>query len=231
MDLVLINDLNEAVNRGETLDSILNILWERTEKLFDSIGAGIYLLSEDQNELVLQMNRSAKKNILKIEKLAGKKIPSVTIQASDTSIYWKTFKTGKPFYTDNVNGVANLMGEHKLPFNHEKLIPTAVRILNLSSMLNIPLFSGDKPLGIFSTGRKGTFNKQEIDRLIAFSTQVTSILERISIEEKNRQQSDDQGLINEINRAANEGKGLIDILLILSAVSYTHLTLPTSDLV
>ncbi len=215
-DLALINDLNEAVNRGETQESILNILWNRTEQMFDSIGAGIYLLSEDQNELVLQINRNAKKSIRRIEKLVGHTIPLITIPSSGKSSYWNTLKTCKPYYTEDKNDIAKLMEEHNFPFKYETLIPNAIRLLNLSSMLNIPLFSGDKPLGIFSTARKGTFSKQEIDRLIAFSTQVTSILERISIEEKNRQHAEDQGLINEINRAANEGKDLIHILAILS---------------
>lgn len=215
-DLALINDLNEAVNRGENLNSILNILWNRTGELFVSIGAGIYLLSEDQKELVLQINQNAKRIIRRIEKLAGKKIPYISIPFSDKSIHWNTIKTGRPFYTDKKNEIAKMMKEHNLLALSEKVIAASIELLHLSSIINIPLFSGKKPLGTFSIARSGTFSEQEIERMVAFSTQVTSILERISIEERNKQHAEDQGLINEINRAANEGRTLDHILAILS---------------
>ncbi len=216
LDLTLINDLNEAINRGETLESILNILWSRTEQLFQSIGAGIYLISEDQNELVLQINQSAKKSIRRFEKLVNKKFPHISIPSSARSIYWNTFKTGKPYYTENQKSIVKLLREHNVAGNDEKLIQTAIKMLNLSSIINIPLFSGEKPLGIFTLARNRKFSKQEINRLIAFATQVTSILERVSIEERNRKHAEDQALINEINRAANEGKSLNQILTTLS---------------
>lgn len=215
-DLALINDLNEALNRGENLDTILNILVRSTETLFESIGAGIYLLSEEQKELVLQINQGAKKTIQRIEKLTGKKIQQITIPSTEKSIYWNTFKTGKPFYTEDKNDIENLMREHIILTNSGKLSPTVLGILNLTSIINIPLFSGKKPLGIFSIARKGIFRKEEIERLAAFSSQVTSILERISIEERNKQHAEDQKLLNEINQAANEGKNLDHILTILS---------------
>ena len=47
-DLSLLNTLNEAVNRGDTLSDIIRIIGRETRRIFSSNGVTVYLLDEDK---------------------------------------------------------------------------------------------------------------------------------------------------------------------------------------
>ena len=47
-DLSLLNKLNEAVNRGDTLSDIIRIIGKETRRIFSSNGVTTYLLDEDK---------------------------------------------------------------------------------------------------------------------------------------------------------------------------------------
>ena len=216
LDLSMINDLNSAGNQGENLDSILSHLWNRFELAFNSIGAGIYLLSDDKKQLILQRNQKINTAIERIEKTLRKKLDTIKIPYNKSSLYWRTLENGEPNVINDTKTIAKLIAEHGLSKGLNKFIPQAVKLLGLKSFVNIPLITGKESFGILSIARKEPFNKVDINRLISISTQITSIIRRKSTEERIRQHTEDITLINDLNAAVNKGKSIQEILTILS---------------
>ncbi|MFQ5578621.1 MAG: PAS domain S-box protein, partial [Anaerolineae bacterium] len=73
-DLALINLLNLAVNRGDTLQEVLQLLSRETKRIFSSRGAVVYLLSEDKKQLVLPYSGLSSTLKDHIEKVVGKTV-------------------------------------------------------------------------------------------------------------------------------------------------------------
>jgi len=216
LDLSLINDLNNAVNQGDDLESILTIIWNRFELIFNSIGAGIYLLSDDKKQLILQRNRKTNSAIRQIEKVIKKKLGTIRIPYNENSFYWKTFLDWNPHNTNDSRTITKLICDHELSPGLTKFVPHAIKLLGLKSFVNVPLFTGKESLGILSIARKESFTETDINRLMAICNQITSILTRKSSEGEIRLHSEDLTLINGLNNAINKGKSLLEILDILS---------------
>ena len=214
-DLRLINDLNELANVGGSIDEILSLLWERTRDIFGSKGGVIYIISPDGEKLVLQRNKSANKFFRKVEKAFKIGLGQLAITRSQDSLYWKPLFSRETYQVVDYENIEKLIAEHDNLTGMTHFIPLLTKLVGLQSMVNIPLISAGEPVGIFSIGKNTMFSGEDISRLEQFASQITSIIVKIVMEEKNRQQRDDLELISELNRAANEGKSLDEILYLL----------------
>jgi hypothetical protein len=84
-DLFLLNLLNEAVNRGDTLYDIIETIGRETKKIFLSNGVTVYLLDEDKKKLILQNITYNTQIVKNIETIIGMKIPPVKIPLNKNS--------------------------------------------------------------------------------------------------------------------------------------------------
>ena len=70
-DLALLNRLDAAINRGESLDATVALLAAETRKSFGGRGATLFLLSEDRQKLELSNMGLSGSEIRKVEKMLG----------------------------------------------------------------------------------------------------------------------------------------------------------------
>lgn len=78
-DLSLLNCLNDAINRGASVDEIVHLLSAATKRIFSPSGSSAYLLTEDKAALVLHKINIRPRVKAAIEKLIGGPIPQVRI--------------------------------------------------------------------------------------------------------------------------------------------------------
>ena len=176
-DLALINALNDAVNRGDNLLEILQLLARETKRIFSCHGETVYLLSEDREYLVMKIFTRPPAMISRVEKLIGIRIPAISIPLKTGSLYQKTLQEKKPQLINDPKAIQGLMAEFTENKMLKKLIPKIYSILNTPSVINIPLISKGEALGLLEVSRKEPFTEFDLKRFKAISEQLTSIIE------------------------------------------------------
>ncbi len=190
-DLELVNSVNIAVNHGKSLEEIVKLITKKTRKLFSGSGIALYLLSNDGKYLVLQsINRtSAQKK--KIEKLIKIKIPRVRLPLAERSYYYKILKEKKSVIINDDVEIIKLIREfiEVLPDNKKllkrairKLIPQIYKIMNIKSVMIVPLISNGDVIGLIDISGKRNFNAFDLERISAISEQLAVAIKRNKIE-------------------------------------------------
>ena len=194
-DLTLINTLNGAANRGDSLLEILQLLARETKRIFSCHGETVYLLSEDRKYLVLQIFTRPPAMIRRVEKLIGMKIPAISIPVKAGSLYQKALQEGKPQLINDPKAIQGLMAEFTENKILKKLIPKIYSILDNRSVICIPLVSKGKALGLLEVSRKEPFTEVDLRRLSDISGQLTSIIEHKYSEENIKNVKDELEII------------------------------------
>ncbi len=183
-DLFLINALNDAVNRGNSLLNILQLLARETKRIFSCYGATVYLLSEDRECLAMQTFTLPPATMSRAEKLIGMRIPAaISIPLKAGSLYRKVLQEGKPQLINDPKAIQGLMAEFTENKRLKKLIPKIYSILDTRSLINIPLVSKGEAIGLLDVSRKEPFTEFDLKRVETISRQLTSIIERKQAEE------------------------------------------------
>jgi light-regulated signal transduction histidine kinase (bacteriophytochrome) len=79
------------------------------------------------------------------------------------------------------------MEEHTEDPILKKVVPAAQRLLNVRSILLLPLISEDQPIGLLSLSRDLLFTEEEVERVGTVSAQLTSAIRRKRAEDEIRQ--------------------------------------------
>ena len=203
-DIALVNALNEASNRGESLQEIIALLTRETQRVFHSNGATVYLLSEggyktseggyktsDGKRLTMQNLTLPPAAVRQIEKLIGRDIPPIAIPFEPGSLYWDILQAGEPRLIDDPQTMQRLIGEFtRTPHLPEAarraldtLIPQIHRLIGVQSVLNVPLISEGKPIGLLDVSRREPFTASELERLVTIAGQLTAIIRRKQTEQ------------------------------------------------
>ncbi len=182
-DLYLINTLNEAVNRGDSLADIIDIITRETIKTFSSNGVTIYLVDEERKHLVLQKIPHSFLKIDMIEKLIGIKIPSVKIPLTEESVYNKTLKGGKPVLISDKETIIEMTKEHTDNNFLKKMAPKVMDILGVQHTIVAPVTSEGIPFGVLTVSKKDAFKKSDIERLEFLANYFLTILKRKILED------------------------------------------------
>ncbi|OGO71716.1 MAG: hypothetical protein A2Z49_06830 [Chloroflexi bacterium RBG_19FT_COMBO_56_12] len=188
--LVLINALSNAANRGDNLQDIIQILAVETKRIFSCFGATIYLLSEDKEYLNMQNLTLPPKAVDWVEKLIDLKIPTVRIALKEHSLYRKALQAGKPQLINDPKILQSLIAEFTENEHLKKFIPQIYKYLKIHSVINAPLISGGKSIGLVELSRKEPFNESELLRLEAISEEMSIILQHTQAEEALRKSED-----------------------------------------
>lgn len=183
-DLTLINALNDAVNRGDSLLEILQLLARETKRIFSCHGATAYLLSEDREHLVMQSLTLAPAMISRVEKLIGMRIPTISILLKTGSLYRKVLQDGKPQLINDPKTIQGLIAEFTENKILKKLVPKIYSIMDTRSMINVPLVSKGEAIGLLDVSRKEPFTEFDLKRFETISGQLTSIIERKQAEDR-----------------------------------------------
>jgi len=196
-DLILINALNSAVNRGDSLQEIVHLLSEETKKMTSSDGVTVYLVSEDKDYLVMQNLVLAPALVDRIEKLIGVRIPAIKLPLKAGSLYLETLRTGKPLLINDPAAIQRLTAEFtetvslpgKLRKRLRKHIPRIFQVLGIQSVIIVPLVAEGEAIGLLDISSTEPLTESDLHRLETISGQLTAIIKRKRAEEALQQRT------------------------------------------
>jgi len=208
-DLALINSLNIAVNRGDSLQEIIRLLSEETKKIVSSGGVTVYLVSEDKDYLVMQNLVLPPAMMNRIERLIGIKIPTIKLPLKAESLYLETLQTGKPLLINDPATIQRLMAEFtetvslpgRLRKTVRKLISRILKVLGIQSVIIVPFVSEGEAIGLLDISSTKPLTESDLHRLETLAGQLTAIIERKRAEEALRQHNRELALLNRAGRA------------------------------
>lgn len=207
-DLEIINTLNHAANRGESLDALIDILNHETRRIYSSSACTISLLSPDGKTLTIARNAISPTIIKKIEQLIGQPLPKVEVSVREGGFIHKLLQNEKGTITSDPKLIQQWIGEYTesasispvLRGLAKKLAPQIVKILNIGSTLSIPLILEARTIGLLELASPGLFTEDTLRRIRSISGQVTAALLHKQAEDEIRRLKDfDENLINNMS--------------------------------
>ena len=223
-DLLLINALNEAVNRGEDIAGIAETFAREAHRLFNCQDVTIYLLSPDKKSLEMQNITLSKNTVTKIETLIGRPIPKVQIPIREHGHFKKMLMNEGGSITNDPKVLQEWMEEFTdTPFLPQtlrapirKIIPRIYKLLNIHSTITIPLISSGQVIGLLDMASKGQFTDDDLQRIRNISRQMTAVILRKRAEQQVKLQLQRVRALSEIDRAITSSLDMrlsLDILL------------------
>jgi PAS domain S-box-containing protein len=188
-DLALVNALNNAVNRGESLQAIFQLLSSESRKIFACYGATAYLLSEDRRSLVMLDFHLPPATTSAIEAAMGCKMPPLRIPLLAGSPYWETLEAGRVKLVTGPGEVLRRMAataetvDPPLRPMVQAMIPEISAVTGIQSVVSLPLLSENRPIGLLDIARAEPFSELDLQRMEAIAGQASLILSRKLAEE------------------------------------------------
>ncbi len=191
-DLAIINALNQAVNRGDSLIEITTSLAEEIKQALNSLNATVYLLSDDRQKLVMQNMLLPGENIHAIEKLIKGPIPKLIYCLDVDSSYRQIVESGMPRIANGpdeirqiistITEIAELPVALKTAF--PKLIPLIQKSLDICSIVTVPLMLDGEVIGILETSYREPSTEAKLRRIEIIASQLLSTIQRKRAEDK-----------------------------------------------
>lgn len=196
-DLILVNAINAAVNRGDELPDILNILTKESKRVFDTTSATVYLYQEDEKYLEMQDLGLSPTLVKQIEKLVGNNLPDIRIPVNDGSFTQELLFADGPRIINGSDDIQKWMLEftyaldlkEKARLRIQKLISKIYKLINVMSVITVPMRSADKLIGLMDFSRRKPFSEEDTKRVAGLVGQVTAAITSLQAEkEKTRSQ-------------------------------------------
>lgn len=191
-DLGLINTINDVLNRGFDLHTVIDILQEGTRKVFDGTDCTIYLLNDDKTYLKPMGYSISPELGEKIEKLINIQIPEVQIPILPGSQTEKYLASQEPILVESPEEIEawvedfietpSLSKSLKGPMR--KLVPTITKMTGIKSMILTTLNADGETIGLLSIASKGCLSQSDVWRFATISKQITTAINRKLIEDQ-----------------------------------------------
>jgi diguanylate cyclase (GGDEF)-like protein/PAS domain S-box-containing protein len=214
-DLSLINSINDALNRGADLESVVATLKDGTRRALSGDNTSIYLLSADK-AFLNQIGKPVPEDIsTKIEALIGGKIPDIQIPILSDSCAETYLNASDPFLVDDKAEIERWANEFlaipSLPKALlkaiRKLMPKILDLLDIQAMIVAPLVSDGEPIGLLEVSTRTHFARNDVWRVATIAKQITTAIRRKLSEEQMRLQAAAlDAAANAIMIADREGK-------------------------
>jgi len=196
-DLALINALNDAANRGESLEEITRLVTRNTKRIFSSYGATVYLLNEAGTDLIMQNPALPPATVKRIEALIGMTIPRVEIPLGASSLYRELLKGHTPRLSNDPEVIQQVIAElaetvplpGRLRHMLRRLVPQIRKLLDIQSMVTIPLVSAGEAIGLMEFSRTEPFDESDKRRLEAIAKPLVAAIQRRRALEQIQKQS------------------------------------------
>lgn len=192
LDLQIIHAVNEAANRGSGLQGMAEAFAEAAHTAFDCRSVTIHLLSKDGSHLELQGTTLPKQVIAQVEKWLGTSIDTQIRIPLEKSAYIRRLLENQQGVILNEAGeihewLSQFVETNSLPeilrAPARKLIPQIAKLINIQSVLILPLVSGGKTLGLLVINSKNVFNQTHMERMDFIGKQVTAAILRQQTED------------------------------------------------
>jgi PAS domain S-box-containing protein len=190
-DLALLAAISEALNRGESLSVIISLISAGFKRTFNGNGVSVFLSSTDRRKLKLQYIPVSSILLGRIEKLVGLSVTHLEFDFEKIHLFQRIIESRKPFLINDSVGLqkiflafaqAAIPNEKKLA-HVKNILPALQKMIGLKSAIIVPLFSENELVGVLEIGSRGSFTEEDLNRITAFSGQLTSVIKRKSAEE------------------------------------------------
>jgi len=196
-DLDLSNAVNTALNNGESLEAVFNLISEKVKIIFNSFGSTVNLVNADQTHLVMQNLVIPDWLVKSIEKLTGINIPRIEHDLQTAHPYHTVFTTGRAQLINDPEGIQEftkgyihcLKAPEKTRNRLKKLIPSISKLTGRRSVMVVPLLSNNVIIGTLDIGSSEHYGEEDLLRLEAIAASLTTVILR--------KQADDELVANE----------------------------------
>ena len=186
-DLALINSMNEAANRGETIDGLVKLFTQKIEEMVPAYyGSSIYLFDPSQKYLEIQGFDLSQSLTDKIEKLIGRPIPKLEIPVIEGGYFQKLLGTEQGVITNDPKALQEWITEFTettfLPVlvrnGLKKFVPQIFSLLKISSVATVPLIASGRVIGLLDVSSSGQLTEDDLKRIRNISNQITAVILR-----------------------------------------------------
>lgn len=183
-DLMLMNSLNESINKGLSLEIIVSNLKTFIFEEFDAHHVDVLFVSDDGMHLTWKKDQISKINILQIEKVLGSEINNeLNITIHPENWYGRMFQNNQPHITsteEEIKEIINVWLKSNIQFIPENLnfseIISTFKIY--TSMLTIPMVFNEKNIGLFHIIFNSKIEAHAAERLKRLSDQLMVLMDR-----------------------------------------------------
>ncbi len=192
-DLNIVYSLNNAINQGKSLKEIIKLFSKEIKKLFSSLGATVYLPSENSKYLIMQNSTLPPSIVKKVENIVRIKIPEIKISLKKESAYSRALKQMKPQLINGPEGIQKLIYDFAetvklknkiLHKTFKKITPKIYKLLNINSVLIVPLISNGKAIGVIDISREKPFRNSDLERFKGISGVLTTAVNKKITEDR-----------------------------------------------
>ncbi len=237
-DLALVNIINDAANRGESLETIINLFTQEAYSMFDCRDAAVYLISADGKYLEMHKDSVSSEIKKQIEDFIGISIPRVRLPIREGS--------HTQYLLSHAEGI--LMNEPEeiqkwiLEFAETTFLPDVLRapiraivprifdLLGIHSTITIPLVSSGQSIGLMDLSSARRFTEEDLQRLLPISRQMTAILLRKRAESNLAVQLKRITALNDIDRAISSSLDMRLSLEVLLKEVVSQLEVDAADI-
>ncbi len=195
-DLALLNRLNNAVNHGDSLAAIYDLLNEELKLGFSTLETAVFLFDPDRTQLMMQNTQLSPVMVAPIEKWLGLKIPQIKVPVGPNMPYGPVISSGESQLLNTPEEIQQLIRQFVeiLARDYLRLPPLSIlvqgiyRFLGIKSIIAVPLVAGGEVIGLLAVSSTRIFSLTDIRRIEAIGLQLTNIIKRKQTEEKLREE-------------------------------------------
>ena len=203
-DLELINKLNNAANRENDVNDILNLFSFETTKMAGSNHTSVLVLSDDGMELSLKSKvlNPVIQNLLK-------KIPGVdnqdhiSINLEKMALFKECLESGESRVISQPADIRQVLGNMAaatlfpeiVRSGLKKMTREVISRLEINSLMLLPIVSGDKKFGLVFIPSSEHFNEEDLQRLSSITDQLSAVMYRVEVDHERMEKSEETEFI------------------------------------
>ncbi len=220
-DLSMLDAVNQALNRGESLSTVIAIVSNGLERIFGGHGATVYLLEKNGSEHLANQNMALPPGLLKkLETMLGFQMPRVKIELDASHPFHRALETKKIQAINDLAGVV----EHYLAFAESAAVgpvmraaarqamPLLPKLLGVEAEMIVPLASKEGIIGVMDIGGSQPFTGEDVRRMESLAGHLTAAIQRKRAEESLRHRLAELEAVSKISTALRTAQTLDEML-------------------
>jgi PAS domain S-box-containing protein len=213
-DLALINALNTAINRGDDLQTIIALMADELHRIFHCIGTMTAFPNTDKQSLRIQHMEFQSRLASQVEMLAGASIGSLPLKIPMTGDgqFAQILRAGQPKAFNDADTIKIIMAEYTENQFLKSLAAPIQKLLNIRSLLLIPLISESEIYGLLEMARTEPTTASDLDRVQSIAGQLTSAIGRRRAQEETTLRNKQLTVLNDLGQALNKLSSIPEIL-------------------
>ncbi|MGM0367790.1 MAG: diguanylate cyclase [Actinomycetota bacterium] len=202
---MIINKINDAINQRKSLHEVAKLFSSLTRKAFNSYGALVYFLTGDQEYLEVGSLSLEEKTKEKIEEILGVKIPKIKLALSEGNLYMDILNKAVPRIYNKKEKIKEIITESVEAACIEdslkdKIIPQIYKILDIKSLVSMPVVYREKPIGLVELFSRNNLTKKDLKRFEILCNQFsTAVVQKINEKQLKKDKEIFEVLFNNAN--------------------------------